>query len=246
MPNCVQTLVRCTALGAALSLAACQAAEEQAAQPDQRASAPSEITGNQADPALTSALEDPILTDPALSQQSNRNAVRAANEPVQAQYPTGTGGGPMRQAQVQPQTRVPAAAPARVQTVSAGHREMTRLAGGQGELCGAPLKSDKAFSRRLPAAFPAPPGSRVTDAAGNNVGECRGRVIAFTSNAAPERLIEWYQQRAQRAGYSAEHQREQDDYILAGANNSDGAYYVIVTPRSRGGSDIALIANRGG
>jgi hypothetical protein len=244
MPNCAQTLLRCTAVGALLWLAACQASEEQVAQPDQRASAPSEITGNQADPALTSALEDPILTDPALSQQSNRNAVRAANEPVQAQYPTGMGG-PVRQAQIQPQARVPAAAPARVQTVSAGHREMTRLAGGQGELCGAPLKSDMAFSRRLPAAFPAPPGARVTDAAGNNVGGCRGRVIAFTSNAAPERLIEWYQQRAQRAGYSAEHQREQDDYILAGANG-DAAYYVIVTPRSRGGSDIALIANRGG
>jgi hypothetical protein len=219
MSNRISTLVRCTFIGAALTLAACQRSET-----EQRASLANEITGNQADPALTSALEDPILTDPALSQQSNRNAVRPSNEPVQAQYPT-----------------------ASVETTSAGHREMAKMANGEGKICGAPLQNDMAWSRRLPPAFPLLPGARVTDAAGNNVGACRGRVIAFTSNAAPERVIDWYRERAARAGYSAEHQRQQNDYILAGANGgSGGAYYLIVTPRDRGGSQIALIANRGG
>jgi len=40
------------------------------------------LLGNGADPALTSALEDQILTDPNLSQQSNANAVRRPERPA--------------------------------------------------------------------------------------------------------------------------------------------------------------------
>ena len=43
--------------------------------------------GKDADPALTSTLEDQILVDPALAQQSNNNTVRPSETPTQAQYP---------------------------------------------------------------------------------------------------------------------------------------------------------------
>src|SRR3954469_20158835 len=45
------------------------------------------IAGNDSDPALTSALQDQILVDPTLAQQSNCNAVRTPGAPAQAQYP---------------------------------------------------------------------------------------------------------------------------------------------------------------
>lgn len=68
---------------AALALAACSS------EPDK-----SELNAldNQlanADPALTSALEDQITVDPALTQQSNRNAARATPSGQTAQYPRG-------------------------------------------------------------------------------------------------------------------------------------------------------------
>jgi hypothetical protein len=69
-------LLSAAALAAALSLAACGREEPAADNPMANA-----------DPALTSALEDQILVDPALTQQSNRNAVRPPETPTQAQYP---------------------------------------------------------------------------------------------------------------------------------------------------------------
>lgn len=47
------------------------------------------IANNSADPAVTSALEDQILSDPNLSQQSGANGARQPERPIQAQYPTG-------------------------------------------------------------------------------------------------------------------------------------------------------------
>lgn len=52
-----------------------------------------ELIANAADPAVSSALNDQILVDPTLSQQSNRNAVRPPERPVQAQYPPGASPG---------------------------------------------------------------------------------------------------------------------------------------------------------
>jgi hypothetical protein len=72
------------AVAAALTLSACNRSDD-----DELARLDNEIAGNESDPALTSALQDQILVDPTLSQQSNRNAVRSAESPTQAQYPGG-------------------------------------------------------------------------------------------------------------------------------------------------------------
>lgn len=75
------TILAPLAAASALALSAC-AGEE--------GSAEARTAMADLDPALTSALEDPILTDPALSQQANANAVRPPGGPLQAQYPPGT------------------------------------------------------------------------------------------------------------------------------------------------------------
>ncbi|HEV2748108.1 MAG TPA: hypothetical protein VGW34_12525, partial [Allosphingosinicella sp.] len=139
----------------------------------------------------------------------------------------------------------PAAAPAAPPAGLAGIR--ADLEARSGSACGAKFDHDIGWARRLPAAFAVYPGARVTEAAGNNAGDCRVRVATFVTNAHFQKVLDWYHTKAVRAGYSSEHQLRESDHILAGVNSGDGgAFYLIVTPRSRGGSDVAIIANNGG
>ena len=73
------------ALAMLLALTACEGQSEDEALAD----LDNILVTNATDPALNSALQDQILVDPTLSQQSNRNSVRTPAEPVQAQYPGG-------------------------------------------------------------------------------------------------------------------------------------------------------------
>jgi hypothetical protein len=177
------------------------------------------LANNSADPAVTSALEDQILTDPNLTQQSSPNAVRPPERPVQAQYPTGDG------------------------TRAAGGGS-----GRPGEptsACGAPFQYGPEWAGRLPAEFPAYPGGRVTEAAGSDRGDCRVRVVTFVTRDPHNRVLEYYRSVASRAGFSAEQQTRGGDQVLGGTNErTNGAFYLIVTP-GRDGSEVALIVNNG-
>jgi hypothetical protein len=75
-------------LCAMLTLAGCKRGPENA---NNLAALDKQLVANNADPAVTSALSDPILTDRNLSTQSNRNAVRTAGGPAQALYPPDAG-----------------------------------------------------------------------------------------------------------------------------------------------------------
>ncbi|MDB5698402.1 MAG: hypothetical protein JWN69_1206 [Alphaproteobacteria bacterium] len=201
-----------TMLAATLSLAACSRHDD-----EELASLDNQLVGNESDPALTSALQDQILVDPTLSQQSNRNAVRRAQTPVQGQYPLDNRTAPV----MRDGTPVP------------------------GSGCGAQFDYAMAWANRLPAAFPVFPGGRVTDAAANNGNGCNMRVVTFTTPQPPAMVLDWYDRRLAGAGYSSERQARGGDQILGGTNEpEDGAFYLIVTPRGAG-SDVALFTNTG-
>jgi hypothetical protein len=250
MPNRLSVLLRCTALAAALALAACGPKQEGG----NLASLDNSLVGNDADPALTSALQDQIAVDPNLVNQSNRNAVRPPETPTQAQYPAGAkqaqtgqtaqagtgqrqaGGGTLR---------APEPTPAED---GDGQASLASAASGTGDCRGAGAQFDynRSWAGRLSPVFPLYPGGRLSEAAGRNQGDCRMRVIAFTTADAPQRVLDFYNDRAVRSGYSAEHQIRGEDHVLGGTNGSDGgAYYLIVTPLPSGGSDVALISNNG-
>jgi hypothetical protein len=225
MPSRAVMLFRLTAFSAVFALAACS----------QGSVANDAAAVNDADPALTAALEDPILTDQDLVQQSNRHNVRPPELPTRAEYPglrtasaTGThppGAGPR-----------PHGAPSAPAPGSCG----AGRTGGP-----ASFSYGMEWALRLPAAFPPYPGGRVTEAAGQDGGECRVRVVTFRTSDGYQRVIDWYQQRAVAAGYSAEHQARGRDHVLGGVHPaSNGAYYLIVTPIA-GGSEVALIVNNG-
>jgi hypothetical protein len=81
-------LLPVAALCGALALAGCSRTAEPA---NNLAALDRQLVANDADPAVTSALNDQILVDRNLSSQSNRNAVRTAAGPAQAQYPPDAG-----------------------------------------------------------------------------------------------------------------------------------------------------------
>lgn len=220
MPKRTVMLFRLTAFSATLALAAC----------GQGSVANNALALNDADPALTSALEDQIATDPNLAQQAHRLAVRPPETPTRAEYPL-------------------AGDPAQIRRLSAGNGPEGAApgrAGGCSARGAAPdFRYGMEWANRLPPAFPPYPGGRVTEAAGQDSGECRVRVVTFRTADPYQRVIDWYQQRAVQAGFSAEHQARGSDHVLGGVNQgSNGAYYIIVTP-VRGGSEVALIVNNG-
>jgi hypothetical protein len=229
MPSRAVMLFRLTAFTATLALAACGQGSE----------ANDMLAINDADPALTSALEDQILTDPALAQQANRHNVRPPELPIRAEYPAPVGQPQVRRASATSDHPPgagahPGPAPA-ARTCSAGGR-------------GGPAPSFRygmEWAQRLPAAFPPYPGGRVTEAAGQDSGECRVRVVTFRTSDPYQRVLDWYHHRAVQAGFSAEQQVRGRDHVLGGVNQgSNGAYYLIVTPID-GGSEVALIVNNG-
>jgi hypothetical protein len=111
--------------------------------------------------------------------------------------------------------------------------------------CGAAFQYGPEWAERLPVEFPAYPGGRVTEAAGINSGNCRMRVVTFTTENGWQQVLDWYRGAATRGGFNFEHQVKGSDHVLGGVNErTDGAYYVIVTPEA-GGSKVALIVNNG-
>lgn len=216
--NSRYTLVaRAPVLAGLLVLAACSGSEG-----NDIAELDNALLANGADPALTSALEDQILVDPNLVQQSHPNTVRPPETPVQAQYPAGSAAESARRSMVD----------------GSGAR-----AGAEASACGVPFQYGPQYAQRLPAAFPIYPGGRVTDAAGSDRGDCHMRVVTFRTEDPHRRVLDHYRTLAARAGFTAEQQVRGADHVLGGTNG-DAAFYLIVTPLERG-SDVALIVNNG-
>lgn len=213
-------LLQALGLAGLLALAACGGGAEGN---NDLAAIDNELIANAVDPALASALNDPLAVDAQLAGQANPNSARPPEAPVQAQYP----------ADAQPGQEGGARAP-----TGGGPAQPPSVAA-----CGRAFDYGNEWANRLPAEFPAYPGGRVTEAAGNDHGGCRMRVVTFTTADAPARVLARYRELATRAGYSAEQQQRGGDQVLGGTRG-ESAYYLIVTPQ-RAGSDVALIVNNG-
>lgn len=212
-------MIFCAASAGLMLLSACGGS----GQANNLAAIDNQIAQADIDPAVTSAIEDEILVDPALVQQSNPNGVRHPERPLQAPYPLAKG------------------ADGAVKSASIPVDPTGQIAGA----CGAPFQYGPQWAERLPAEFPAYPGGRVTEAAGVDNGACRRRVVTFSTDHGWRVVLDWYRDAAVRAGYNFEHQATGGDHVLGGVNQrTDGAYYLIVTPEGAG-SKVALIVNGG-
>ncbi len=210
-----------------LALSACGGGEDTASLNDLDA----KIGGkNEADPALTAALEDQILIDPALRGQSNKDAIRPAPKPYQSPIPKGEG----------------------LKTNPASTKTLGDLAATQSDVakdsfngCGLSVDYAMSYAAKLPADMPLYPKSRVTEAAGSNLNGCKLRAVSHNSSAAVDDVAAHYATTARSAGYSVGAKPEGKGQLITGKRAADGgAFYVILTPVADG-TQADLVINNG-
>ena len=126
-----------------------------------------------ADPAITAALADPIMSDPDLTVADNSRRVRIVGGPAQAYYPLRNG-------------------------KNAEAFAALRALGGP-RTCEIGFKPGPAFADELPPAFRAPAGATLIEAAGNDRPECRARFVLFRTPASAETLAAQVRARARAA-----------------------------------------------
>ena len=213
---------------------------------------------NVSDPAMTSALHDQIMVDPALAQQSNADSVRPPAQPYSggvppvsiAQTPGGATTGTATSETIKP---APAPASRECPECQAARDSLTlgALASRQRDKrtsgCAGALRYSARWAERLPVDVPLYPGARVVEAAGADTDVCHLRAVTFSTSAKLQIVLDWYYTRVTTSGYSAEHQSDGTEHTLGGTRDRDGGAYVLsLTGRRDGGTDVDLVANNGG
>lgn len=240
----------------ALALAGCGKNPDQPSSPAPAAVATSTAASSPAaDPALTAALRDQIMVDPALVQQANADTVRPPTQPQSGAVP------PVdiaAAAHAQPAALTTAGetlrtAPAAVGTCrqcAIARRSLTLGAlaeaqGGRAGQCAANIDYSAGWANRLPRGLPLYPDARVTEAAGADGQGCALRVVSFSTAAPMQRLLDWYYTKASDAGYTAEHHADGAEHVLAGNRRGGGTFMATMHARQDGGTDIDLMADGG-
>lgn len=235
------------ALTAVLALGGCGDAKK-----DKRdlSSLDAQLTNGSVDPALREAIEAPIASDPDLTGESNRHAVRPADKPL-------TGALPARLAL--PDERAEALrlaggrlmhAPAASKTVVATREPVTlggTAARQAGPRCAAPdIGYAMQWAQHMPRDFPIYPGAAVTEAAGADNAPCNLRAASFVTPVPKTEVMDFYATLARRGGYSIEHIEQNGADVLGGTRAKDsGAYYIRFADAPGGGTAVDLIAHGG-
>jgi hypothetical protein len=215
---------------------------------------------NASDPAMTSALHDQIMVDPALAQQSNADSVRPPAQPYSGGVPPvgiaqPPGGGVASAGAATSETIKPAPAPASKDCpgCQAARDSLTlgALASRQQDKrtsgCAGAMRYSARWAERLPADVPLYPSARVSEAAGADTDACHLRAVSFSTSAKLQTVLDWYYTRVTNSGFSAEHQSDGTEHTLGGTRERDGGAYVLfLTGRRDGGTDVDLVANNGG
>jgi hypothetical protein len=93
------------------------------------------------------------------------------------------------------------------------------------------------------------PGGQVQDGAGAASGASGpGRIVTFTTAAAPDQVVAFYKQRAEAAGLHSVMAMDQGDakaYGAAGRNGSGASLQVVAAPTEGGETSVQLSWNAG-
>lgn len=202
--------------------------------------------GNAADPALTAALEDQILVDPSLSQQSQRDVARPAGGPAGAQMPAEVMPAPATAAETGRLMSAPApvsdtgAAPSEADRITLGALAQSQAQGS----CEGKIGYSYQWAARMPADMPLYPRARVSEAAGADGAGCTRRVVGFATGATVEQVVDYHYTRARQARYAAEHLLSGTEHRLGGTRGDD-AFVLFARPRRGGGTEGEIIVNTG-
>lgn len=182
---------------------------------------------NDVDPAITSALADPLMADPHLDGRSNTGALRPADLPYQAMVPTGA-----------PDPLSGDAAP----TIFARARPLLgKTFGG----CDFGIRYSYGWAARLSPDLILPSQARVAEAAGSDATGCALRVIAYSTPIGPEATADVYRRVAKAGGYTLSERKLGPATVISATRDPDGAAFVVSVTAPDGGSAVDLISNRG-
>jgi len=186
-----------------------------------------------ADPVLTTALEDQIMVDPSLANMANRNAVKAADAPMTAPVPVETTG--------------PSAAAERPANPTLGQLAANQASAARDKFtgCGLDVGYSMQWANRLPADVPLYPRARVDEAAGSDMPGCKLRAITFTTPAPQRAVIDFYIGQTKRSGFASSTEVRGRETLVGGTRGDGAAYYVVLTPAEAGGTIVDLVLNNG-
>ncbi len=184
-----------------------------------------------ADPALTQALEDQIMVDPQLTQQSNEHSVRPPDEPFQAAVPPDAALGP--------------AATNPGQTLGVRAAEQANAAKASFTGCVLDVAYSPNFANRLPADLPLYPQARVSEAAGSDTSGCQLRAITYSAAVPPKALTDYYLTLAKRGGYAPQTGTEDGGVLVSGTRAGDGSAFYVILKAAGAGTTADLVTNRG-
>lgn len=232
------------AVCAALLLASCGASDE-----------PAEAA-REDDPALASALGDPIMVDPDLVGQNRADSAasihsRDGSLPTLDNGPEAvtaaradalrTVGGPGQMRKAPEPREVSGSLPAGAALTAAARA--AAAPGGNGD-CAARAQYTAAWAARLPAPFPVYPRGAVQEAAGTDAAGCSLRVINFVTPVPIGEVMDFYFTRARSNGFSAERVLQDGDDVLAGVKGA--ASYVVYARRlPSGNTEVDLVTSGG-
>lgn len=229
-------------LSLALILAACADAPDE----DPLAALERELAADAGDPAVATALADPIMADPTLSARASTNAVRPPSGPYTAAIPASdvAARGSTADLFAREKLETPPVADEEGCTDCATARDaktLVALASPLAGQCASRLTYSNGWATLLPDAVPLIPNARVVEAAGVEDRSCDLRVVRFWSDLPQETLIAWYFTRTKAARYAANAQADTVGQRLSGRHADGSRYIVFVDPREAGGSDVALV-----
>lgn len=202
------------------------------------------------DPAVSAALDDPLMADPDLAAQNRGNSALSGGGPATAEVP--------------PDQRSPEAA-------ARGREAAAQLLGGRidpapgpsatlpesplkgaltleaiaaalklgGADCPAKVGYGFAWAARLPAALPVYPRGHTRVAAGSDEGACRLRIVKFVTAVPAGEVIDFYFAAARKAGLNPEVRREGEDLVVIGGKGA-ARFAVYARAAGEGLSEVDL------
>ncbi len=210
------------------------------------------VAGNATDPALREAIEAPIATDPDLRRESNRDALKPADQPLDGALPARL---PARDVKAQTLKLtggklLPTPAATRTITSTGDAITLSGIAAQQGlsTACRDPrLDYDFRWAQRLPASLPLYPGAALKEAAGADDPQCTIRAATFATGASTKDVLDFYYTMARRAGFTIEHVElnggEALDGTRGGKAKSYAGFYLMLRPGSDGGTEADLVVS---
>lgn len=196
-------------------------------------------------PIVASALQAPLMSDPTLSQSANADTIRPPSRPDPESVPIDD---PVPAPANPAATATPAPGPCPDCTTARALLTPAALVAAQRTpevaACASRMGYTAAWANRLPTGVALYPDAHVAEAAGTDDGGCHVRVVRFSSNATRDSVITWYHDAARAGGWSVSHRADGTMQALSGQQRGV-RFDAYVTPRSSGGSDVALIVSGG-